>query len=56
MVDKAGKFFGETNKNTMEPKSGEPVFGTRAMLAMFLDVLGIDSTEHFAEDPLTEIF
>lgn len=55
-VEKRGKFFGATNKDTMEPKNGEPVFGTRAMLAMFLDVLGIDSTEHFAEDPLTEIF
>ncbi len=56
VVGKGGKFFGETNASTMEPKSGEPVFGTRSMLATFLDVLGIDAAEHFVDEPLTEIF
>jgi hypothetical protein len=56
VVGKRGKFFGETNASTMEPKSGEPVFGTRSMLATFLDVLGIDASEHFVDEPLTEIF
>jgi hypothetical protein len=56
VVGKRGKFYGETNATTMEPKSGEPIFATNAMLAMFLDVLGIETADHFPDEPLEEIF
>jgi hypothetical protein len=56
LVGQGGKFFGETDYDTMEPKMGEPVFSSQSLLALCLDVLGIDSALHFADAPLTAIF
>jgi uncharacterized protein (DUF1501 family) len=56
VVGQKGGFFGATNATTMEPKSGEPVFSSISLLAMFLDVLGIDPEPHFPDAPLTAIF
>lgn len=56
VVGQGGKFFGATDRNTMEPKSGEPVFGSLSLLSMCLDVLGIDFEPHFPDAPLDAIF
>jgi uncharacterized protein (DUF1501 family) len=56
VVGQGGKFFGRTDPASMEPLEGEPVFSSISLLAMCLDVLGIDPTPHFPDAPLDVIF
>lgn len=56
VVGQGGKLFGATDFLTAERMPGEPVFSSISLLAMCLDVLGIDPLPHFPDAPLGEIF
>lgn len=56
VVGQGGKLFGATDFLTAERMPGEPVFSSASMLAMCLDVLGIDPAPHFPDAPLAEVF
>jgi hypothetical protein len=56
VVGQGGRLFGATDPVTMERVRGEPVFSSISLLAMCLDVLGIDPSRHFPDPPLVEIF
>lgn len=56
-VAQAGKFFGRTDPNTMEPLAGEPIYGTTAHMAMALAYLDINTEEIWPGiEPVADIF
>lgn len=57
LVGQGGRFFGQTNPNTMEPMAGEPIFGTTQHMAMALAVLDIETESIWpGVEPITAIF
>lgn len=52
-VTAAGRLIGATDR---EMRATGKVFDTRALLATFLDVLGVDGKEQFGFDPIGELF
>lgn len=56
VVGQGGRFFGVTDRDTMDPKNGEPVFGSVGLLATCLDVLGIDPSDHFPDPAIEAMF
>lgn len=53
VISAGGKLLGETDA---ECRPMEKIFPSRALLSTFLDVLGIDHRQHFAEAPIGELF
>ncbi len=57
LVESAGRMFGRTDPNTMEPLADEPIFGTIEHMATMLSFLDIDTEEFWSgADPIGMLF